>query len=176
MFFGSWEGLLRILIVGLFAYVGLVALLRVSGKRTLAKMNAFDLVVTVALGSTLATVILSKDVALAEGLLAMALLIALQLSVTWLSVRSATVRGLARGEPTLLLFQGRFLHAALKSQRTTESEIRQALRSQGVGDLSDRSVVLETDGSFSVLKLSKAGESSSLKDVPMNTVEVALEK
>jgi uncharacterized membrane protein YcaP (DUF421 family) len=41
--------------------------LRVSGKRTLAKMNAFDLVVTVALGSTLATILLSADVSLAEG-------------------------------------------------------------------------------------------------------------
>jgi uncharacterized membrane protein YcaP (DUF421 family) len=51
---------------------------RVSGKRTLAKMNAFDFVVTVAL---------------AEGLLAMALLIGLQYTITWLSVRWTPYRG-----------------------------------------------------------------------------------
>lgn len=45
-------------------------------------MNAFDLIVTVALGSTLATVILSKDIALAEGVLALGLLILLQFMIT----------------------------------------------------------------------------------------------
>ena len=70
MIFDTWFGLLRVLVVGTAAYAALVLLLRASGKRTLAKLNAFDLVVTVALGSTLATVLLSKDVALAEGLLA----------------------------------------------------------------------------------------------------------
>jgi hypothetical protein len=75
IFFSGWDGLLRTLVVGVLAYVVLVGFLRLSGKRTLSKMNAFDLVVTVALGSTLATILLSKDVALAEGALAFALLI-----------------------------------------------------------------------------------------------------
>ncbi len=49
MFFDSWAGLLRVLVVGPLAYAALVLLLRVTGKRTLSKMNAFDLIVTVAL-------------------------------------------------------------------------------------------------------------------------------
>lgn len=67
MFFEDWFGLLRVLIVGCCAYAALVATLRISGKRTLSKMNAFDLVVTVALGSTLSTVLLTKEVPLTEG-------------------------------------------------------------------------------------------------------------
>ena len=51
MFFDSWTGLLRVLVVGGCAYSALILFLRLSGKRTLAKLNAFDLVVTVALGS-----------------------------------------------------------------------------------------------------------------------------
>lgn len=62
MFFNSWYALARVLVVGILAYAGLVFLLRVSGKRTLSKPNPFDLVVTVALGSMLTTVTLSKDV------------------------------------------------------------------------------------------------------------------
>ncbi len=62
----------------------------VPGGGTLSKMNACDLVVTVALGSTLATILLSSDIALAKGLLALALLVGLQLAVTWPSVRSPT--------------------------------------------------------------------------------------
>ena len=70
MFFDSWTGLLRVLVVGGVRHSALILFLRLSGKRTLAKLNAFDLVVTVALGSTLSSVILSKSVALLEGLLA----------------------------------------------------------------------------------------------------------
>ncbi len=77
MLFDSWLSLGRTAVVGVLAYLALVLLLRVSGKRTLSKMNAFDLVVTVALGSTLATVLLSTDVALATGILAFTLLIGL---------------------------------------------------------------------------------------------------
>ena len=83
--FDEWSNLLRTLIIGVPAYIALVFSLRISGKRTLSKMNAFDLVVTVALGSTLATVLLSKDVTLAQGVLAFGLLIGLQFAVTWSS-------------------------------------------------------------------------------------------
>src|SRR5690606_5351048 len=99
------------------------------------KMNAFDFVVTVALGSTLATVLLSKDVALAEGVLAFGLLIALQFLITWWSVRSATVRRLVKAEPTLLLHHGRVLVRAMKAARVTQDELLAAARLHGVGSL-----------------------------------------
>ena len=72
MWFHSWESIGRTVISGVVTYGALIMFLRVSGKRTLAKLNAFDLVVTVALGSTLSTVLLSKEVPLSEGLLAIA--------------------------------------------------------------------------------------------------------
>jgi len=153
MFFDSWTGLGRVLVVGPLAYISLVLILRISGKRTLTKLNAFDLVVTVALGSTLATVLLSKSVALAEGVLAMALLIFLQFAITWLSVRSSRFQELVKSEPSLLVHQGRFLDSALRAQRITREEILAALRSNGVADAADAAaVVLETDGTIAVIK------------------------
>ena len=166
MYFNGWESLGRTVIAAFVAYVGLIVLLRISGKRTLAKMNAFDLVVTVALGSTLATVILSKDIALAEGMAALALLIVFQYVVTWLSVRSPIVRRTVRAEPKLLFYQGEFLAEPMKVQRVTESEVRQAARSQGVADLSHHSIVLETDGSISIFPTTADGTSSAVTDVP----------
>ena len=152
MFFDSWAGLGRVLVVGTLAYVALVILLRVSGKRTLTKLNAFDLVVTVALGSTLATVLLSKSVALAEGVLALALLIFLQYALTWLSVRSERVQALIKAEPTLLLHRGRFLDGAMRAQRITREEVLAALRAEGIAEVeSVAAVVLETDASISVI-------------------------
>lgn len=167
MFFDGWLELVRVLVVGVLAYITLIVLLRVSGKRTLSKMNAFDLVVTVALGSTLATILLSKDVALAEGVLAFALLVSLQFLIAWVSVRSATVRSLVKAEPSLLLHRGQFLLKAMKAERVTEDEVRAAVRAQGVATLEEvEAVVLETDGSFNVvLKQSNAKPASALQDV-----------
>jgi uncharacterized membrane protein YcaP (DUF421 family) len=167
MFFNGWEGLARTALVGVLAYLALVVLLRMSGKRTLSKMNAFDLVVTVALGSTLATVLLSKDVALAEGVVAFAVLIGLQLSITWLSVRSRTVARSVKAEPTLLLHRGRFLSQAMKRERVLESEVLAALRGQGIASVEQvQAVVLETDGSFSVTARVESDEAlSAFKDV-----------
>ena len=91
------------MIVGLLAYATMVIILRIAGKRSLAKLNAFDLVVTVALGSTLATVLLSSDVALLEGVLAFTVLATLQWVVSRLSLASQSFRRLVRSEPRMLL-------------------------------------------------------------------------
>jgi len=152
MLFDSWTGLGRVVLVGALAYVALVLLLRISGKRTLTKLNAFDLVVTVALGSTLATVLLSKTVALAEGALALGLLILLQYAIAWLSVRSPGFQAMIKAEPTLLLCRGRFLAVAMRAERITRDEILAAVRASGAADVGKvAAVVLETDGSLSVI-------------------------
>lgn len=155
--FDSWQGVLRVLVVGSAAYVTLVAMLRVSGKRTLSKMNAFDLVVTVALGSTLATVLLSREVPLAEGVAGLALLVCLQYTITWLSVRYDEVQRVVKSEPTLLVKDGNPLAAAMRAQRVTREEVDAALRQHGLSDISQvECVVLETDGSLSIVAKGRA--------------------
>lgn len=165
MFFNDWSSLARVVMVGTLAYAGLVLLLRISGKRTLSKMNAFDLIVTVALGSTLATVLLSQDVALADGITAFALLIALQYLITWSSVRWPYVEKLVKAEPSLLFFEGKFLEKTLRQQRVTHAEIHAAVRAQGMPRLEDvAAVVQETDGSMTVLKKADGKALTSLAD------------
>ncbi len=153
MFFDNWAGLARVLVLAPLAYAALVVMLRVSGKRTLTKLNAFDLVITVALGSTLATILLSESVALAEGLLALALLIGMQFAITWASVRSESIQAWIKARPTLVMHRGRFLDDVLRAERVTREELLHVLRSGGVTDPANvASVVLETDGSFTVLE------------------------
>jgi uncharacterized membrane protein YcaP (DUF421 family) len=166
IFFNGWSVLGRTLLIGVLAYVSLVFMLRVSGKRTLAKMNAFDLVVTVAIGSTLATIVLSKSVVLAEGLLALALLIGMQFAISWSSTRMPWLRRVVTGEPRLLLRDGTVLDEALRDARVTGEEVRAAVRSAGIGALGDvAAVVLETDGSFSVIAGQPGAALSSLDGV-----------
>ena len=166
MWFDSWSDMLRVLAVGTAAYVSLLVVLRLTGKRTLAKLNAFDLVVTVALGSTLATVLLSADVAWAEGITALLLLALLQLAATWVSSRAPGSRGVLTAKPTLLLRDGQPLEDAMRGQRITLGEVRQAVRSAGNGDLTEiAAVILESDGTLSVIPSSAHGNGSAMEGV-----------
>jgi uncharacterized membrane protein YcaP (DUF421 family) len=154
-FFQSWSNLGRVIVVGVAAYVGVVFMLRITGKRTLSQMNVFDFIVTVALGSVLATLLLSKDTALAEGLTAFAVLIFLQFVITWTTSRSQWVLKVIKAEPTLLVADGRMLKGAMRRERVAAKEILAAVREAGEGDLAEvRAVVLETDGTFSVIPMS----------------------
>lgn len=150
--FNGWSGPLRTLVIGLLAYPLLIVLLRISGKRTLSKMNAFDFVVTIALGSTLASILLSREVTLVQGGFALALLIGLQFIVTWTSVRVGWVQKFVTGEPSLLLYRGELLHEAMRRTRVTTDDVRAAVRGAGLeGFENAEAVVLETDASFSVI-------------------------
>lgn len=123
-----------------------------SGKRTLSKLNAFDLIITIAIGSTLASIITSRSLALIEGLTALALLVAMQFVVTATAVRWAALDQLIKAEPTLLVRDGRLLARAMRRQRVTEGEILAAARAAGVQGLDQlEAVFLETDGSLTAL-------------------------
>nr|CAD6601240.1 hypothetical protein RKHAN_00843 [Rhizobium sp. Khangiran2]CAD6614170.1 hypothetical protein RFYW14_02655 [Pseudorhizobium flavum] len=152
MFFQEWENIFRTIMVGLLAYVSVILFIRISGKRTLAKLNAFDLVVTVALGSTLSSVLLQKSISLAQGVTALGLLIALQYLVTFLSVRSTRFAKLVRSQPSLLARHGIFYGDAMVRQRLTEDEVLSAVRAQGLQGLENvEAVILESDGSLSII-------------------------
>ncbi|XHC24501.1 YetF domain-containing protein [Phycisphaerales bacterium ac7] len=167
MFFDGWQGIFRVVAVGVPAYAALVFLLRISGKRTLSKMNAFDLVITVAFGSTLATILLSTDVALAEGVAALALLIALQFIVAWSASRWAFVDHIVKAEPVMVYHRGRFLTSTMRRERVTRSEILAAIRGENNASTTEvESVVLETTGDFSVIrKDAHASEDDALDEV-----------
>lgn len=166
MFFDHWYGLIRIVVVGPRADAALVSTLRVSGNRTLSKMNAFDLIVTAALGSTLATVLLRERIALVEGVMGVAVLVGLQFGMTWLSVRSEVVRRLIKAEPVLLVHRGELLRSTIRRQRVLEAEVLQAGRESGIGSLEEAgAVVLETDGTFSAVRSVDGGTGSTLANV-----------
>lgn len=152
LFFNSWQSLIRTFVSGVIAYFLLIVFLRISGKRTLSKLNAFDLVVTVALGSTLATILLNKNVAIVEGLLALLMLIFFQYIITWSSVRWKTIGKAVKSTPSVLYYQGEFYTGVMERERVTKEEVIAAARQNGIENIENvRVVFLETDGSLSVI-------------------------
>ena len=168
MFLDESLPLMRTLIMGILAFILVIFVLRVSGKRTLSKMNSFDFIVTIALGSILANIMTSTSLPLVNGILAFALLVFLQYLVTWLSVRSKTFLSLIKSQPKMLYYDGQFDELQLKKERMSYAEIMQAVREEGIGSLDDVAVVvLETDGTLSIIEspINGKGKQSSLSNL-----------
>lgn len=168
MFFLSWDSLLRVAVLGVLGYVGLIVLLRASGKRTLSKMNAFDFIITITLGSVFASLLVSKSVTLADGLLALGLLIGLQYAMTWLYVRSTWFEQLVTGVPQLLLWQGHYLEDVLRRERVSKEEVQAAMRVSNVTDRASSAAVLETDGTITVFAVGDEGQPHAMSQVRLD--------
>lgn len=163
----------KTILVAVGAYVGLLVCLRIAGKRATAKLNEFDWAVTVALGSMLATTILSDTVPLAVGVAAFATVIGLQFLIAWLGVRSEAVRKVIKAEPSLLYYRGRFQRERMRKERITEEDVRSVLRSRGLASFdSVTAVILETSGDLSVVTEAPTNDDvvSSLQDVQVPEV------
>jgi uncharacterized membrane protein YcaP (DUF421 family) len=151
-FFKGWEPLIRILVVGTAFYFILMVMLRITGKRSLSRFDAFDFTITMAIGSIFGRVAIDEKVSLAEAVLAAALLVSLQFVLSWLAVRSSWVRKAICAEPTLLFYQGMYQRAAMKKERVTEEEIRGAMHEHGINDESQaEAVILGSNGKLAVV-------------------------
>ena len=163
--FSDLNPFIETIITGIIAYIAIIFMLRISGKRTLAKWNSFDFVVTIAFGSVLASILLSTKDAFGQGILGFGLLVLFQYVITWISVRSSIIQKLIKSEPSLLLFRGKMRQDVMKKERIAEGEILSALRSNGVSAIEDAdAVILETDGSISVIT-NIDDSASALKDI-----------
>jgi uncharacterized membrane protein YcaP (DUF421 family) len=82
------------------------------------------------------------------------MLIDLQYAVAWLSVRSPLVARVVKSEPTMLLYQGKYLHDSMRQERVTEDEIKAAVRAQGFAGLGNiKAAGLEANGEPIVISL-----------------------
>lgn len=152
MWFESWNSIAQIVITGVVCFIGLIVFLRVAGKRTLTKMNAFDFIMTFTIGSTLATTITSDDTTVSEGLSALAIIIFVQYAIAWLEVRSNWFQKLVKANPSVLFYDGDFRQEVMRKERITKVEVMAAMRYSGMHDPSQvKLVLMETDGQLSVI-------------------------
>lgn len=159
----GWEPIFRILIVGTLSFLAIVFIIRISGKRNLASMNAFDFIITIALGSSFGRILTAKTVSLSETLITFLLLVSLQYIFSHFSARSKFFHNIVTSEPALLYYNGKFLEKNLKKENLRKEDLLGAARKKKFNDLGQvEAIVLETDGSFSVIGKSAAGERSTV--------------
>ncbi len=165
-FWGGWEPVFRIIVVGTLTYIGIILILRVSGKRTLASMNAFDFIITVAMGSAFGRILTASKVSVAEALTAFLLLVILQYAIAWLEIRSKFFHKLITSQPALLYYNGAFIEKNMRRERINKDDLMGAVRKKKFGDLIKvEAIIMETDGSISIIRKNKDTDQLTYRQV-----------
>ncbi len=147
----SWDKVGVIALSSVVIYAAVILFTRIAGKRSFSKMSSFDFAMTVAVGSIIATTILSSSVKLIESVIGLALVYTLQISIA-LARRIKWVQKVVDNEPLLLMDGSNILQENLRKARVTEGDLRSKLREANVTQFSQiKAVVFETTGDISVL-------------------------
>lgn len=150
-FEASASSLFAIILSCIGIYAAVIFFTRIFGKRSFSKMSSFDFAMTVAVGSIIATTILSKSVSLTQGIVGLFVIYALQLIAAFFR-RYDRFQNLIDNTPLLLMDGQHILTENLKKARVTESDLRAKLRETNVLELKEiRAVIFETTGDISVL-------------------------
>jgi uncharacterized membrane protein YcaP (DUF421 family) len=140
----------RALILLAAGYAGVAFLVKISKGKTLAKMNAFELFVTVAIGGLLVGGFVRPELPLEYALGGGAFLVAVQALLTFLA-RRLRRHDFFAGEPALLFRRGHFLRGNMRRYRVTEEEVVRALRAGGWKNYHEvEALLLEPDGTFAI--------------------------
>jgi uncharacterized membrane protein YcaP (DUF421 family) len=164
--FDGWASVARVIGLAAGAYVLLIAALRIAGPQALTKMSAFDLVITIALGSIVATIPLGSGVSLADGAAIIVTYLLLQAATRRFVNAGPRRRNLVKSSPRLIMWDGRLLEKEMRDVDVTPAEVHAAIRKAGqAGESNVMALVLENDGEWSVVTRSPSSDLSALDDL-----------
>jgi uncharacterized membrane protein YcaP (DUF421 family) len=132
-------------------YICLIGFLRLFGKRELAQLNPFDLVVLLSLSNTVQNAIIGDDNSITGGIVGAFSLLAINWIVVRILFRLPKVNEALEGDETVLIRHGKIDYDAMKKETLTEIELRSVVHKQGLDDISEvEKCVLEPNGTFYV--------------------------
>jgi uncharacterized membrane protein YcaP (DUF421 family) len=149
------EKIIRTIIV----YFALMLGLRISGKRELAQLNPFDLIVLLMLSNTVQNAIIGNDNSVTGGILGAATLLAMNYLIVRAVYRSAWLQRIFGGEPDILVLHGKVRHHHLQRELITRDELEAAAHRQGIASLEDvEKCILEPTGTLSFIERKPSSE------------------
>lgn len=147
----SVVSIIAIIVSCMGIYMAVILFTRIFGKRSFSKMSSFDFAMTVAVGSIIATTVLSKSVSLIHGIVGLFFIYFLQLVAAY-GRRWKFFQNVIDNTPLLLMDGNKILLENLKKARVTESDVRSKLREANVTQLDQvKAVIFETTGDIVVL-------------------------
>ena len=158
----------------IIVYAFLVLLLRVFGKRELAQLNPFDLVVLLSLSNTVQNAIIGNDNSLTGGLIGAFSLVFMNYLVVRFLFKHRRIDQILEGSPTLLIENGKIRRKALAQELLTESELLTICHRQGFADIDEvQTAVLEPGGTFFLKGKSPSDEDTFRKEVLSRLEEIS---
>lgn len=144
-----WELIVR----GALVYLGVLVLMRLSGKRTIGEFSPFDVIVMLLLAEAASPALTGGDDSIPGGLLVVATLIALNFVVAYASTRSRALDKVLQGRPVVLVRHGELFHEVLRKHNMPEGDLREAMRAKEILRIDDVELaLLEPDGEVSIFK------------------------
>ena len=133
-------------------YVFMLIVIRALGKRTVGNFSAFDLLVALMLGEVVDEIIYG-DVRFIQGAVAITAIAGLAYLDSWLAFLHPSMEAVLEGKPTIVVRDGAFERAGMRSERMNEKDVLAHLRAVGIRDMREvHLAVVELDGTVSVLR------------------------
>lgn len=161
----EWQQVLGISLSALGLYLGLILFTRLMGLRSFSKLSSYDFAMTVAIGSILASTILSDSPSLSQGLVAVAVLFLIQGAISVIRRKFKPLKSLIDNQAIILMAHGEYFCDNLKEANLTKSDVQEVLRRNGLKAKSEVfAVIMETTGDMSVIKQDSTAPDWSLFD------------
>jgi uncharacterized membrane protein YcaP (DUF421 family) len=156
----TWPVLLNIALRTTVIYIAVLLGLRLTGKRQLGQLSAFDFVLLLVISNAVQNAMLGPDTSLVGGLVAAFILLFWHTVLDRLRRSSRTASRILGGSAVVLIYRGHIFDDHLKREHITPDELMQALREHGVATVEDvRLAALEPDGAVSVIREDEVGTS-----------------
>lgn len=153
--------LLRSLVIFVFLWL----IVRVGGKREVAQLSAFDMILLITVGDLVSQGIVQEDYSLTAAIIAVATFSVAGIVLSSVSIRVPAFRPWIAGRPRVVVRDGEPLLDTLRGERMTIQDIHEAAREQGIRRMSDIELcVLETDGGFSFFTTGSEDERDGAPD------------
>jgi uncharacterized membrane protein YcaP (DUF421 family) len=134
-------------------YFVLWAIIRISGRRTLGEMSAFDFILFLIIGGSTQRAITGEDYSLTNALILVSTFVVIEIVLSLLDLRSPALRRVFEGTPTVLVENGQLMTYRLQRTRVTEDNILEAARRlHGLTRMEQiKFAILESTGKISII-------------------------
>jgi uncharacterized membrane protein YcaP (DUF421 family) len=148
-------------------FVFLWFLTRVIGKKELAEISAFELVLLVVIGDLVQQGVTQEDMSVTGAILATGTIAILVVTTSYVGFRFRRAENVVEGVPVVIVADGRMLPEPMRVERLTEDEVLSEARAAGIADIAHvRFAVLEPDGKFSFVRYDEAAAPPPVQDPP----------
>ncbi|MEQ6388385.1 DUF421 domain-containing protein [Bacillaceae bacterium S4-13-58] len=146
-------------------FVGLFALTRIMGRKEISQMTFFNFVSAIAIGSLTSMLILSQNLSIRNGVIALVGWTIFTLVMDTIDIKSKAARKVTTGDPIIVIKDGKIVERALKKSRLDVDSLMAMLRQKNVFSLNDVDyAVFETNGKISVMKIIEQ-QAATKKDI-----------